>query len=78
MKLRRELIKLLNSNNIEKCSNTPDYILADYLLRCLTAFNLSVRSREDHNFRKEHLSKDSAENVNQLTDNCERVKDEKF
>ena len=46
-RLRGELTALLNSHCLENGSNTPDYILADYLLACLTAFDRTVRDRAD-------------------------------
>lgn len=49
---RRELEVLINKNNMEIGSNTPDYILAEYLTNCLNAFDLAVRQRE---MQKENL-----------------------
>jgi hypothetical protein len=40
-----ELESLINKYSKENGSNTPDYILADYLLDCLNAFDKSVRAR---------------------------------
>lgn len=42
----RELIKLLNRYSQENMSNTPDFILAEYLIACLAAFNVAVQQRE--------------------------------
>jgi hypothetical protein len=42
---REELAALLNSYSLENGSNTPDFILADYLIECLTAFNNTVNNR---------------------------------
>lgn len=41
-----ELTSLLNSYSAENDANTPDYILAVYLLNCLDAFNNAVQSRD--------------------------------
>ena len=41
-----ELSKLLNEHSQENGSNTPDFILAAYLLSCLKAWNASVMWRE--------------------------------
>jgi hypothetical protein len=41
-----ELEQLLNRYNQEASSGTPDFILAVYLMDCLRAFNLAVRTRE--------------------------------
>ena len=43
---RRELGRLLNQYSRENPSDTPDFILAEYLALCLTAFDISVRERE--------------------------------
>ena len=37
---------LLNSWSMENASNTPDFVLAQYLVSCLDAFNYAVRYRE--------------------------------
>lgn len=41
-----ELCSLINRFSKENGSNTPDWILADYLTRCLDNFNLTSRARE--------------------------------
>ena len=40
------LMDLINRYSKENDSNTPDYILAKYLISCLNAFNTAVNSRE--------------------------------
>lgn len=44
---RSELIALLNKFSKENGSDTPDYILADYLISCLDNFNISVNARRN-------------------------------
>jgi hypothetical protein len=41
-----DLARLLNSVSAENGSNTPDFILADYLRDCLAAFDRAVRARD--------------------------------
>lgn len=41
-----KLEHLLNECSMENDSNTPDFILARYLVRCLEAWNESVVARE--------------------------------
>jgi len=41
-----KLQALINSYSIENGSNTPDYILAKYLMQCLDAFDMCTRERE--------------------------------
>lgn len=43
---REKLENLINQHSKENGSNTPDFILADYLQDCLTAFDKAVKSRE--------------------------------
>ena len=46
MTLEEELRALLNKHSAENGSNTPDYILASYLMNCLIAFNEAMLNRE--------------------------------
>ena len=43
---RAELESLINRHSMEKGSNTPDFILAKYLAKCLTNFDETVLARE--------------------------------
>jgi hypothetical protein len=45
--LQTQLAVLLNSFFVENRSNTPDWILAEYLLACLAAYNKAVRARDE-------------------------------
>lgn len=45
---RKELEGLINKNSIENGSQTPDYILAEYLIDCLTAFDRATNLRDVH------------------------------
>lgn len=42
--LEREIASVLNKHSAENGSNTPDFILAEYLLACLAAFNTANNS----------------------------------
>lgn len=46
MTFAEELTVLLNKHSQENPSNTPDFILADFLAGCLQAWNKSVSIRE--------------------------------
>lgn len=41
----KELCSLINKHSMENESNTPDFILADYLIGCLDVFTSSVVNR---------------------------------
>ena len=43
---RAELDALINKNSKENGSNTPDFILSNYLSACLDAFDAAVTHRE--------------------------------
>jgi len=44
--LRHEIERAVNRVSAENGSNTPDFILADYLASCLAAFDRAVQARE--------------------------------
>lgn len=46
--LRHEIEQAVNRVSAENGSNTPDFILADYLVSCLAAFDRAVQARERH------------------------------
>ena len=46
MNFKKELTALINKASMENGSNTPDYILAEYLNDCLSAFDKAVKARE--------------------------------
>lgn len=45
-KFFNELIGLINRHSIENGSNTPDYVLAEYLVDCLKAYEEAVNFRD--------------------------------
>jgi len=45
-KLRKEIEYAINCNSAENGSNTPDFILAEYLTDCLSAHDKAVTSLE--------------------------------
>ncbi len=44
-KFKKELEDLLNRNSMENGSNTPDFMLAEFLANCLANFNETVGKR---------------------------------
>lgn len=42
---KQELAELINRYSLENTSDTPDFILAEYLNNCLTMFNLATQQR---------------------------------
>ena len=45
-KLEKKLESLINSESRENDSNTPDFILAEFMVNCLGAFELASNKRE--------------------------------
>lgn len=45
--LREDIQHILNSHSMENRSNTPDFILAGYLIACLAAFDQATNAREE-------------------------------
>ncbi len=52
-RLRKEIEQAINKNSLENESDTPDFILAEYLTDCLRAFDKAVNRREKWYGRKE-------------------------
>ena len=46
---RKELAALVNKHSLENDSNTPDFIIADYLADCLQAWNKAAKWRNGWN-----------------------------
>lgn len=44
--LENDIKALINKSSREQDSNTPDFILAEYLMACLCAFELASNRRE--------------------------------
>lgn len=51
---RKELETLINSNSMENGSDTPDFILAEYLTDCLATFDKTITEREKWYGRKDY------------------------
>lgn len=45
MTFKEELKELINKHSKENASNTPDFILAEFMNDCLTSFDNAVRVR---------------------------------
>ena len=44
--LTKKLSDLLNSHSIENRSDTPDFMLAEFMLGCLTVYENTINNRE--------------------------------
>ena len=52
-RLRKDIEQAINKHSIENGSDTPDFILAEYLTDCLRMFDKAVNKREEWYGRKE-------------------------
>ncbi len=43
----RDIASVLNRHGLESGSDTPDFILAEHLLRCLEAYDATIRRRRE-------------------------------
>jgi hypothetical protein len=46
VKFQKDLEDIINRNCIENGSNTPDFMLAEYMVNCLKAYTKTSRARE--------------------------------
>ena len=71
MSLEKKLINLVNSESAENESNTPDWILGQYLMSCLRSFNMATQLRETWYGRKarptEELEKEKQNELSSQT-----------
>lgn len=56
MEFRKELEELVNKHSKENGSDTPDFILAEYLNACLATFDAAINAREQWYGRKERTT----------------------
>lgn len=63
---RKELESLINGQSRENGSNTPDWILADYLVACLQTFDNTVNARERWYSREPQLIGEVPPSVEEL------------
>ncbi len=67
MTFREELRNLINKYSLENASETPDFILAQYMFDCLQAFNKATQERETWFYKKY--------GVNSMMEETDAVKD---
>lgn len=46
MDLRKELAEVINKWSLDNGSDTPDFVLAEFLESCLLAFDMATKQRE--------------------------------
>jgi len=56
--IRKDLAVVLNKHSMENGSDTPDFILAQYLTNCLRSFDVAMQFREKWYGRGENHASD--------------------
>ncbi len=69
-----ELAGLLNFHSKENDSNTPDYILAKYLVACLEAFSSASSAREQWFGTKLEIRKQREQNYQTILKRSDAIK----
>lgn len=64
--LKKEIASVLNKYSQENRSNTPDFMLAEYLLGCLTVYENTIVSREEWLRPNSKLTTLTMEEVNNM------------
>ena len=67
LKFKRELKKLINQHSRENESDTPDFILAQYMLSCLEAYEKAIKLRDEW-FDYEPWTKEETEEEEEETE----------
>jgi hypothetical protein len=55
---RVDLTALINRHSLESRSDTPDFILADYLTNCLIAYETATRATDEWHVGPEGVARD--------------------
>ena len=66
--LKRRIIESINMFSRENVSNTPDFILAGFLMSCLSAFEQCSNARE--NWYGKHLTIQSVSSLSSPSENA--------
>lgn len=61
--LRQEIEQAINRCNAESGSETPDWILAEYLMGCLEAFDKAVKARSNWYGSPPHKGSEERSNI---------------
>lgn len=64
---KKDLETLINKYNIESGSDTPDFVLTEYIVNCINSFNSIIRNRDkwyDFNPHKKNIIDESERNKN--------------
>ena len=72
--LRRALAAAINSHSAENGSDTPDFMLADYLVECLRALDATINRRAAWHGEGAALAAAPAAPAQQSTDCCDTLK----
>ena len=69
-----QLTNLINTYSFDNYSNTPDFIMADYLIKCMIAFNQATNKRLSLSSKKAENSKFTKELASALNSSLEYIR----
>ncbi len=69
---RKELECLINQHSMENGSDTPDFILAEYLTGCLSSFDKAVKRRQDWYYPGDAPSVDTRVIIEEASSNAKK------
>lgn len=73
----KELEQLINCHSIENESDTPDFILAQYIRKCLDAWNESTRARDKwYNYNQESITNSANDQFDQAIEKLDKLLEE--
>lgn len=70
-RFRKDLENLINQHSKENGSNTPDFLLAQYLCDCLKAFDRAVNNRE--HFYSRPMAEQEKEEISLKIDHLNQI-----
>ena len=72
----RELEHLINKYSMENESNTPDFILAKYLERCMTNYALTISQKDNGKTRQGNYFRNALKELNLFNKRYTIIKDQ--
>jgi len=76
-RFRQELEELINKHSLENGSDTPDFILAEYLMESLRAFDRATNARESWFIKNQPVDPEYKKFVNRVEDTVRNLKKER-
>jgi hypothetical protein len=78
MSFQQDLENLINSHSLENYSDTPDFILAQFIVKCLEAWNDAVCTRDKWYDFQNMFNSDELANHNECNKKFDEAADEQL